>query len=373
MSGADQSRERFRKSFLLLLTLGISALFLVMIRQFLMAVLLAGIFSGLAYPLYHRILQRLKGRRPLASVTTILLLLLGVGLPLIGFLGLVASQGLEISEAAGPWLERQVGQPGRIDGLLDRVPLLDRFPALRNLLPDGNQIMARAAEAVSGIGAFLVSKLAGVTKGTLTFLLQLFVMLYAMFFFLMDGRSLLNRMLYYVPLTPQDEARLVERFVSVTRATLKGALLIAVVQGLLAGVAFLIAGVPGAAFWAAIMTVLSMIPAVGAALVWVPAVIYLFVLGNTIAALGLLAWCVLVVSTVDNLLRPRLVGRDTRMPDLLVLLSTLGGILLFGAVGVMVGPIVASLFVTIWLLYGEGFADWLPGTKPPEPVEEPHL
>jgi len=193
-------------------------------------------------------------------------------------------------------------------------------------------------------------------------------MLYAMFFFLIDGRALLNRVLYYVPLTPQDEARLVARFVSVTRATLKGALFIAIVQGLLAGVAFLLAGVPGAAFWAAIMTVLSMIPAVGAALVWIPAVIYLFVVGHTLAALGLLAWCVLVVSTVDNLLRPRLVGRDTRMPDLLVLLSTLGGILLFGAVGVIVGPIVASLFVTVWHLYGEGFADWLPGKVPPAPA-----
>jgi predicted PurR-regulated permease PerM len=373
VSAAGPSRERFRLSFLLLLTLGITGLFLVMIRQFLMAVLLAAIFSGLAHPLYRRILRRMRGRRAWASVATILILLLGVGLPLVGFLGLVATQGLEISQAAGPWIERQVGEPGRIDALLDRVPFLGRFPALRNLLPEGDQIMARAAEAVSGTGAFIVNNLAGVTKGTLSFLLQLFVMLYAMFFFLVDGRALLNRVLYYVPLTPQDEARLVERFVSVTRATLKGALFIAMVQGLLAGAAFLLAGVPGAAFWATIMIVLSIIPAVGAGIVWIPAVIYLFIAGHTLAAFALLAWCFLVVGTVDNLLRPRLVGRDTRMPDLLVLLSTLGGILLFGAVGVVIGPIVASLFVTVWHLYGEGFADWLPGKVPPAPAVDPEL
>jgi predicted PurR-regulated permease PerM len=363
LSGADPSSERFRKSFLLLLTLGISVLFLAMIRQFLMAVQLAAIFAGLALPLYRRLLRRLQGRRAWASVTTILLLLLGVGLPLVGFLGLVATQAVEVSQAAAPWIKRQAEHPGRIDALLDRIPLLGSSPTLRELLPD-KQIMARAAEAVSGTGAFLVNNLAGVTRGTLAFLLQLFVMLYAMFFFLLDGRALLKRVLSYVPLTPRDEARLVERFVSVTRATLKGVLLIAVLQGVLAGVAFLLAGVPGAAFWATVTVVVSIIPAVGSGLVWVPAVIYLFVVGHTFAALALLAWCVLVVSTVDNLLRPRLVGRDTRMPDLLVLLSTLGGIVRVGAVGVVVGPIVASLFVTIWTLYGEGFADWLPGTPP---------
>jgi predicted PurR-regulated permease PerM len=108
------------------------------------------------------------------------------------------------------------------------------------------------------------------------------------------------------------------------------------------------------------MIVLSVIPALGAALVWVPAVIYLFLVGQVAAAIGLLIWSALVVSTVDNFLRPRLVGRDARMSDLLILLSTLGGIVLFGAVGFIVGPIVAALFVTVWHIYGETFHDWLP-------------
>ncbi|HVS03690.1 MAG TPA: AI-2E family transporter, partial [Thermoanaerobaculia bacterium] len=116
----------------------------------------------------------------------------------------------------------------------------------------------------------------------------------------------------------------------------------------------------------------------GAALVWVPAVIYLFLVGKVAAGVGLLLWCALVVSTIDNFLRPRLIGRDARMSDLLILLSTLGGIFLFGAVGFIVGPIVAALFVTIWHIYGETFSDWLPAVPetqrfapPSRPGEQP--
>jgi predicted PurR-regulated permease PerM len=154
---------------------------------------------------------------------------------------------------------------------------------------------------------------------------------------------------------------LLERFVSVTRATLKGSLLIGIIQGALAGLAFWLAGIPGAAFWGTITAVVSIIPAIGSAIIWVPMVIYLLVTGHTGAGLGLLLWSVLVVSTIDNFLRPRLVGRDTRMSDLLVLLSTLGGLGLFGPVGFIVGPIVAALFVTVWHIYGEAFRDRLPG------------
>lgn len=365
MGAVDPSRERFRKTFLLLLTLGISILFLAVIRGFLMSVLLAAIFSGMAYPLYRQLLRRLRDRPAWASAATILLLLLLIGLPLIGFLSLVAGQALELSEAAGPWIQRQISGSGEFGGFLDRITVLEGFPFLRDLLPESEVILAKAAEAVSGAGAFLVASLAGITRGTLTFVLHLFVTLYAMFFFLMDGPALLNKILYYVPLTPEDEARLVARFVSVARATLKGSFFIGVVQGLLAGTGFMVAGVPGAAFWGTVMVVASMIPAVGAGLIWVPAVFYLLVAGKPLAALGLLAWCVLVVSTVDNILRPRLVGRDTRIPDLLILLSTLGGIGFFGVPGVVVGPIIAALFVTVWHLYGEAFGDWLPGPVPP--------
>jgi predicted PurR-regulated permease PerM len=161
-------------------------------------------------------------------------------------------------------------------------------------------------------------------------------------------------------LHPDEEEQLLERFVSVTRATLRGSLLIGFIQGSLAGVAFVVAGVPGAAFWGAIMVVLSILPAIGSAIVWVPTVIYLYAQGESATATGLLIWCATVVGTVDNFLRPWLVGRDAKMSDLLILLSTLGGIGLFGALGFIIGPVVAALFVTVWHIYGEAFSGWLP-------------
>jgi predicted PurR-regulated permease PerM len=228
------------------------------------------------------------------------------------------------------------------------------------LAPYKDQIETKVGELAGRVGQFVVARLAAATRGTVLFFFMLFVMLYAMFFFLKDGRSLLRRILYYMPLSSEDEARMVGKFVSVTRATVKGTLLIGVVQGGLAGIAFAIAGIPGAAFWGTIMAVLSIIPGVGTALVWVPAVVYLLAIGHVGAGIGLGLWCGAVVGTVDNLMRPWLVGRDTEMPDLLILLGTLGGIVLFGAVGVIIGPIVAALFVTVWEIYGTVFKDVLP-------------
>ena len=364
MSDRNPAEEPFRKTFLVALTIGITLLFLIMIRQFLLAVLLAAIFSAMAHPLYTALLRRMAGRRALASVSTLIVVLLVVGLPLLAVVGLVANQAVEVSQAAGPWIENQISGVGELDRRIDNLPLLDRLPALRRLMPSGSEIVAKAGEAVSATGGFLVGSLAGLTRGTLGFMLQLFVTVYAMFFFLVDGRSILDRILHYVPLSPSDEERLLEKFVSVARATLKGSLLIGVIQGVLAGVAFWIAGVPGAAFWGTITIVVAIVPSIGAALVWMPMVIYLLVTGHSGAGVGLLAWSILVVSTIDNFLRPRFVGRDTRMSDLLILLSTLGGLFLFGPVGFIVGPIVAALFVTVWHIFGEAFHDRPPDGLP---------
>jgi predicted PurR-regulated permease PerM len=361
--------RRFRRAFLLLLVVGISVLFLIMVRQFVMSVFLAAIFAGLSYPLFSWLLEKTRGRANTSSLLTILILLVGVGLPLAGFLTVVATQAVQVSQGAGAWFESQDAIVQRARSLVERVPFVDR------LLPETEAILAQARSALTSTGPLLMGVVSAATRGALNFILQLFVLLYALFFFLVDGRSILRKILYYMPLDPDEEAQLLERFTSVTRATLKGSLLIGVIQGGLAGLAFWIAGVPGSAFWGTVMVVLSIIPAVGSALVWIPAVIYLFVDGQVPQALGLLVWCAVVVGSVDNFLRPQLIGRDARMSDLLILLSTLGGIALFGAVGFIVGPVVAALFVTIWHLYGEAFRDVLPevpegvsllGNPPPE-------
>jgi predicted PurR-regulated permease PerM len=350
----ESGARRFRKAFLLLLVAGISVLFLIMVRQFVMAVLLAAIFAGLSYPLYGWLLDRFGGRRNVAALVTILILLVGVGIPLTGFLTVVATQAVQVSQTAGAWFESQGALLQQARGLIQRLPFVGQ------LLPETEALLAQARAALGSTGPMLMGVVSAATRGALNFFLQLFVFLYALFFFLRDGPSILRKILYYMPLSPGEEGQLLERFVSVTRATLKGSLLIGVIQGGLAGVAFWVAGVPGSAFWGTVMIVLSIIPAIGSALVWIPAVIFLFAGGQVGPAVGLLAWCAVVVGSVDNFLRPKLIGRDARMSDLLILLSTLGGIALFGALGFIVGPVVAALFVTVWHIYGEAFSDVLP-------------
>ncbi len=357
--------EGFQRRFLLVTVLAVTLLFLWMIRQFLMPLLLATIFAGLAQPLYRRMVRWLRGREVLSSALVVVLTLLLILGPITGFLGLVAGQALEISQGVAPWIEEQLQDEAPFADLLAWVPFQDRFPDLAGIAPDRDELVARVGEAVSNAGRFLVNGVASVTRGTATFLLDLFILLYAMFFFLMQGREILDRILYYVPLANDDETALVERFTSVTRATLKGSLVIGVLQGGLAGIGFWVAGIQGAAFWGTIMAVLSVIPGVGAPLVWVPGVLWLFAVGEVGAAAGLAIWCATVVGTIDNLLRPRLVGADAKMPDLMILLGTLGGISLFGPAGFVIGPVVAAMFVTIWEMYGEAFREVLPPLSTP--------
>lgn len=159
---------------------------------------------------------------------------------------------------------------------------------------------------------------------------------------------------------------------SVSRATIKGTLVIGVIQGALGGLGFAVAGLDNFVFWAAVMAVLSVLPGIGAMLVWVPVVAYLMMTGQMVAGVGLLLWCALVVGSVDNFLRPVLVGRDTEMPDLLILLSTLGGISFFGASGLVLGPMLAALMITVLAIYNRVFANWLDLDQPQDeaPADE---
>ncbi len=357
-SAAPDPALRFQRAALLLLVAIISALFLQMVRGFLVAVLLAAIFAGMTYPLFRRLRYRLGGRENLASTLTILLLILGVVIPLGAFLALVVAESVSLSQSITEWVRSDPGRLDQVRALVARIPFADR------LIPEGEELITQLGELAGRAGPILAGKMAALGRGTLAFLLQAFVCLYAMFFFLVDGPGILRTILYYIPLGAEEENQLLERFVSVTRATLKGSLFIGVIQGGLAGLAFLVTGVPAPAFWGTVTIVLSIIPAVGGALVWIPAVIYLGATGSMTAALALFAWCVLVVSTIDNFLRPRLIGRDAKMSDLLILLSTLGGISVFGALGFIVGPIIAALFVTVWHIYGEAFRAWLPEVAP---------
>lgn len=355
------NKEAVNKSVLLFLVLFISALFLLMIRQFLMAIFLAGIFSALSQPMYKRFKKAFGGRSGIASIITILLILLVIILPLGGLLGIITTQAIKVSETVKPWVEQHLAKPDLLNNFIDT------FPFLQKLEPYRNVILEKAGQMVTFVSRFLINSLSSVTLGTVNFLFMTVVMLYAMFFLLMDGERLIEKILYYLPLEDHDERLILDKFTSVTRATLKGTMVIGILQGGLAGIAFAVVGIPSAVFWGTIMTVLSIIPGIGSALIWVPAVIVLAAAGHAFKAIGLAAFCAVVVGSLDNILRPKLVGKDTQMHELMIFLGTLGGIMMFGVIGFIVGPIVAALFITLWEIYGAVFHDILPAVALNDP------
>jgi predicted PurR-regulated permease PerM len=351
------SRTSFRTAFVLILVLAVSFAFLAVAWPFLIPLLLGALLAGLCDPLYRWVTRLLGGRRSLAAGITLLILFVLIVGPLSAFVGVVVKQALAVSNHALPWVQEHFGAVSAFNA---HDWLARRFPALAAYVPEQDRIVDSAAQMAKATGTFLVGGATQLTASTATFLLNLFVMLYAMFYFLRDGGVILQKILYYTPLSHGDEVRVLERLRSVTRATIKGTLVIGIIQGTLAGIGLWFAGLGSAAFWGTIMAVLSIVPGVGAALVWLPAVIYLFVIGEKLTATLLLIWCAAVVGTIDNMLRPKLVGKDAKMPDLLILIGTLGGLFLFGPVGFIIGPLVCGLFLTVWEIYGATFKDVLP-------------
>jgi len=366
MEPSTVSGTNLRTAFVLLLVVAVTALFLAVTWPFFKPLLLGALLAGLFHPLYRWITRLFGGRRSLgAAVTLLVLLVLGLG-PLSAFLGIVLQQALTMSDQAIPWLTQHLGAASTFNV---QEWLVKKFPALAKYMPSQEQLLEQVGTAAKTAGAFLVAFASRMTTTTAAFLLNLFVMLYAMFFFFRDGDKILERIFYYTPLSDEDETRMLTQLASITRATVKGTLVIGIIQGALAGIAFWVAGIEGAALWGTIMTILAIIPGIGAALVWVPAAIILFVTGQHLTAILLATWCAAVVGTVDNFLRPMLVGRDAKMPDLLILIGTLGGLFLFGLIGFIVGPIVCGLFLTVWDIYGTTFREVLPPVtsfRPPD-------
>jgi predicted PurR-regulated permease PerM len=343
--------QRFRKPFLIVMVVVVSVAFLAMIRSFLMTVLMAAIFSGLAWPLYARIVRLFGGRRGLASAATLLLMLVMVFGPLFAILGLVVNEAMTLTNDIGPTVQRLIEEPTYLEQELQGVPWYEQIE------PYMEQILTSAGDLVNAVGGFLVTSLSSATRGTVTFVLHFFILLYAMFFFLTDGPRMRDAILAHLPLSDHETQQMKDRFMSVTRATVRGTIVIGIIQGVLAGLAFWIAGIPHPLFWTVVMVVLSILPVIGSAIVWVPACVILIATGHVLAGVVLAGFCALIVGSVDNVLRPRLVGHDTRMHDLVILFSTLGGIITFGPIGFIVGPILAGLFITSWEIFGLAHAE----------------
>jgi predicted PurR-regulated permease PerM len=338
-------------SFLVLVALT-TLVFLALIGSFLMPVFWAAVLATVFFPLQSRYAATLGGRRSLASVATILTIMMLVVIPLF-LVGLAMSR-----EAID--LHEQITS-GAIDlqaplRFLQRItPLASDY--LGGLGIDVEGLVQRLSTTAVTVSQFIASRALGIGQDVLRITALFFVMVYILFFFLRDGRQLVATLIRMLPLGDARERQLLAKFAEVSLATIKGTLVVGIVQGAIGAVLFWALGIPAPVFWGTLMAMFSVLPAVGPGLVWLPAAVILLGMGQIVKGIILIAAGVLVIGLVDNVLRPLLVGRDTQMPDYLVLLATLGGLALFGVSGFVIGPVIAAFFLVVWEMFADEYAE----------------
>jgi len=341
------SREVQQKSFLLLLIV-VSLAFGWILWPFYGAVFWAIVLAILFGPLYRRLLGAIGQRRNLASLLTLLLCLLIVILPmtLITF-----SLLQEVSAILGKIRSNQIDFGVYFQQAISALPswaveILDRFE-LNNL----SALQAKLSTSAAQASQLIAARAFNVGQNMFAFLINFAIMLYLLFFLLRDGPQLSMRIKQAIPLTAEHKQQLASRFATVIRATVKSNITIAVVQGVLGGGIFWFLGIQGALLWGTLMAFLSLLPAVGVSLVWGPVAVYFLLIGAVWQGVLLILFGIFVIGLVDNLLRPILVGKDIKMPDYLVLISTVGGMALVGINGFVIGPVIAALFISVWDLF----------------------
>lgn len=330
-----------------LLVIAISAAFAWILLPFFGAVLWGTVLAILFAPIFRRLARAMGARRNLAALATVAIIVLIVILPLALLAALLLQEGL------GLYARIQSGElrPGQyLQQVFDALPgwvtqLLERF-GLPNLAAVQERISASLAKGIQVIAP----KALDVGQNTFDFVIDVFIMLYLLFFLLRDGDALSRRIRDAVPLRGELQRSLAQNFTTVIRATVKGGIVVAIVQGALGGLMFWFLGIHAAVLWGVLMAFLSLLPAIGAGLVWLPVALYFLVTGGTWQAVLLIAYGIFVIGLVDNVARPILVGKDTRMPDYVVLISTIGGLAIFGINGFVIGPVIAAMFIAAWAI-----------------------
>jgi predicted PurR-regulated permease PerM len=333
--------------FLLMLAIVTLAFFWVL-SPFYGAVFWGAVFAIVFSPLHLKLVRRLPRQRTLAAVLMLLMILVLVIFPLSVLSALLVQEATSVVQRVQ---SGELSFSRYFQLIFDALPgwvtrLLDRF-GLTSL----GMVQERITASLTKGSQFIAGQALTIGQSTFDFLVSFFIMLYLLFFFLRDGSLLAVRVKDTLPLAPDVKRRLTSKFTTVIRATVKGNIVVAMIQGALGGLILWVLDVHAPVLWGTLMAVLSLLPAVGAAMVWLPVAIYFLVSGEVWQGITLIAFGVLVIGLVDNLLRPVLVGKDTRMPDYVVLLSTIGGLSLFGLNGFVIGPVIAALFIAGWDLF----------------------
>lgn len=343
-------QRRMETQFFIWLLILVSIAFIWVLAPFFAAVFWA-IAIAIIFRSPHKWLLRKIPRWPnLAALLTLFACVIIVVIPTIFTVASVVDQGRDVYQKLE---DGEINLEEYIRGIGDALPALQNWLDQSDV--DIANLRERIAESVMKSGSSIAQGTFNIGQNVFVFVLKMGVMLYVAFFLLRDADKLVDLLQKALPLGEQRERLLFSKFAEVTRATIKGNIIIAIVEGGLGGFIFWILGIPGALLWAVVMAILSLIPAVGAGLVWVPVAVFMIITGEYIQAIILIAFGSIVIGLVDNFLRPILVGRDTKLPDYLVLLSTLGGLVLFGFNGFVIGPLIAALFTVVWGIFMREF------------------
>ena len=338
-------------STLILLLIAVSLAFAWILWPFFGAILWAIVFATVFAPAHRQVLASMRQSPNMAALTTLLLILTIVLLPLT----LTAMSVVQEATTLYEKIESGEVDFGRFLSQLLNVlaagaaDLLARFG-----ISDLGDVQARLSSALKEGSQFFATQAIAIGQGTAQVVVSFFLMLYLLFFFLRDGSQLAQRLKDSIPLRTEQKRALFSKFTIVIRAMFKGTILVAALQGVLGGIIFWFLGIPAAVLWGVVMAFLSLLPAVGSALIWLPVALYLLATGAVWQGLVLITYGALVIGLVDNLLRPFLIGMDTKLPDYVVLISTLGGIAIFGLNGLVIGPVIAAMFIATWDIFSTG-------------------
>lgn len=338
--------SRIRNYLFLGLLAAVTFIFAIILRPFAYAIFWAAVIAALFYPLFERINNFFKHPNLSTTVT-----LVAVAVIIILPLSIIA---LLITREAFSLYGSISGSGAQVNASITSIiDAIKHNPLTAQLSIDEKWWTQKFAEGGQTVASYIFQVLTDVTQNSLKFGVMFVIMMYTLFFFIRDGKKILRKLMYILPLGDRYEIMLYNKFTEAAGAIIKGALILGGIQATLGGVTFWIAGIDGALIWSVVMLLASLIPGVGCALVWLPAGILMLITGHVWQGLFILSIGSLVISTIDNLLRPLIVGKDLNMPPLLVLFSTLGGITVFGFSGFMIGPIIAALFMAFWAMYEE--------------------
>lgn len=334
--------------FFVLILAGITVATFFLFLPFLSAILMAAILAATFHNPYQYLIKKTK-RPHLSSLLTCLLVLIVIVLPVAAVTGLAAK---EVDSAYQKIVAEDNFYQNHVANYIEAFRN-SKFAKSINL--NGFLDQEQIGKSVEKISSWVLAFIQKVYQNVVGSVLWIFVMFFTLYYFLVESKIIIKKIMYLSPLRDEYETMLTGKFSSMVRATLKGTLIIGAVQGILGGIMFAIAGVPSFIIWGIIMVVLSVIPAIGSGLVWVPVGIIMLVTGNIWQGIFILLFGTLVISLVDNILRPKLVGGDTAIHPLLVFFATLGGIISFGIIGFIIGPVIMALFLTLWDIYGKEF------------------